>query len=245
MYPKTYFATPRVVAAGSCFVLMPFAAEMRSVYETIRRAFEAATVGFTCGRADELFGGGHIIEDILEGIAQAEIVVADVTGRNPNVFYELGIAHTAKPVEKVIIITQSMDDVPFDLRQFRCIVYSNTEEGLEHLNAQLAASATTEGEFRLVVQDGGISSFPRRLLGEDHYLYDFDVKAYVGHGAAKLEIDVRRHGMTRQNEPVASEPHGLALGQSVEIPYLPWRLRLDRTAEGKAYFTVIPTEQPA
>lgn len=242
MYPRDYFAAPRVVEAGSCFVLMPFANEMRPVYDAIREAFEAPEVGFTCNRADELFGGRHIIDDILGGIARAEILVADVTGRNTNVFYELGIAHTARPVEKIIIITQSMNDVPFDLQQFRCIVYEATDDGLQDLREQLVSSiAVATDLFRLVVRDGQVAKFPTKLLGEGQYLYDFDVKAYVGYGAAKLEIDVRRHGITRQNEPVGSEAFGINIGQTVDIPFLPWCLRLDRTAADKAYFSVIQT----
>jgi nucleoside 2-deoxyribosyltransferase len=61
------------------------------------------------------------MQSVWESVNRARLIIADMTERNPNVFYELGIAHTlGKPV---IMITQSMDYVPFDLKHLRCIVY--------------------------------------------------------------------------------------------------------------------------
>src|SRR5689334_13299608 len=119
MYPKTFFGQKKInERTGSCFVLMPFARDFMEVYDAISRAIEGQELDRTCYRADEIFGGGHVIEDILANIAEAELIIADVTSRNPNVFYELGIAHMVKDVRNVIIITQAMADVPFDLQQF-------------------------------------------------------------------------------------------------------------------------------
>ena len=63
------------------------------------------------------------------------IVVCDFTGRNPNVFYEAGIAHTLG--KHVVPITQSADDVPFNLRHHRFIHYLNNKEGRCELTARL------------------------------------------------------------------------------------------------------------
>jgi chaperonin GroEL len=73
-------------------------------------------------KADEIYGTGPIIQDIWKQIWAATVVIADVTGKNPNVNYELGICHTLGV--PTVIITQSMDDVPFDYRHRRCIQYS-------------------------------------------------------------------------------------------------------------------------
>lgn len=76
------------------------------------------------------------MQSVWDGINRARVVIADLTGRNPNVFYELGIAHTlGKPV---VMLTQSMDFVPFDLRQLRCIVYDYKPKIIERLNEQLS-----------------------------------------------------------------------------------------------------------
>ena len=86
-------------------------------------------IGLRCKRADEIFSTKPIIEDIIEHIQKARILIADLTGRNPNVFYELGFAHAI--YKDVILITQNLEDVPFDIRHYRCIVYQDSVERLE------------------------------------------------------------------------------------------------------------------
>ena len=99
---------------------MPFGGWFDTYYATIYcPAIEAA--GLKPKRADDLARPGTIVHDIWSYTQTAAIVLADLTGRNPNVFYELGLAHAlAKPV---ILLTESLDDVPFDLRALRVIIY--------------------------------------------------------------------------------------------------------------------------
>src|ERR1700730_8696783 len=126
MYPKAYLADTKLIEKpGTCFVVMPFDDEFEIIFATISEALEAK--GFTARRTKELFGGIDIIEDVLRGIGASEYVVVDVTGRKPNVFYELGIAHMCKEAKKVILITQQIDSIPFDLQRFRHIVYSTRD----------------------------------------------------------------------------------------------------------------------
>jgi hypothetical protein len=117
-----------------CFVLMPFREELDDIY---REIIKPAVVnnGMKCIRADEIYNVGPIMDDVWEQIQKASIIVAELTGRNPNVFYELGIAHAIK--KKAILLTQSIEDIPFDLRHQRCIVYSNTYKGAITLKEQL------------------------------------------------------------------------------------------------------------
>jgi hypothetical protein len=104
------------------FVVMPFASELKDVYELgIRPACEDA--GSECGRVDEQIFLESILERIYAEIERADIVVAEMTGRNPNVFYETGYAHgLGKPV---ILLTKSADDIPFDLRHYPHVVYGD------------------------------------------------------------------------------------------------------------------------
>ena len=77
-------------------------------------------------RADnEIFGTGKIIDQIWTGITTAKVLVADLTGRNPNVFYELGLAHALE--KPVVLICANEVDVPFDLKHIRVIYYDNTD----------------------------------------------------------------------------------------------------------------------
>ena len=107
-----------------CFVMMPFADQFFLNYEeAIRPALEAA--GLRGVHAGEIFGTREIMEDIWESICTARVVVADVTGRNPNVFYELGIAHTMG--KECVVLTQASHDVPFDITSRRYILYEPTK----------------------------------------------------------------------------------------------------------------------
>jgi hypothetical protein len=75
------------------------------------------------------------MNDVWSALNACRLVIAECTGRNPNVFYELGIAHTlAKPV---VLITQDINDIPFDLRHLRHIEYSNTLAGANSLKRNL------------------------------------------------------------------------------------------------------------
>jgi len=120
-----------------CFVLMPFKPPFDRLYrEEIKPAIE--TSGFKCLRADDLFSPTPILEDIWVYICKSRVIIADVTGKNPNVFYEIGVAHTVgKPV---IIITQDKSDVPFDIAQFRYFVYSDDAQGWETLCRNIASA---------------------------------------------------------------------------------------------------------
>jgi hypothetical protein len=122
---------------GHCFYLCPFAEPFNAIfYDHVKPSLERE--GFSVERADEIFGTDPIIEDIWEGINSCEVVIADVTGRNPNVMYEIGMAHTVgKPV---LILTQNIDDVPFDLKQYRCIVYQYTPPGCRHLEEKVVGT---------------------------------------------------------------------------------------------------------
>ncbi|MGF6695232.1 hypothetical protein M2318_005333 [Metapseudomonas resinovorans] len=114
--------------------MMPFAG-FSPTYAAIEAA--ATTVGMRCNRADNIWENNAIIQDIVDLIDRSAVVVCDCTGRNANVFYELGIAHTLG--KEVILITQSGADIPFDVAHLRHLRYLNNGEGLQKLTADLVA----------------------------------------------------------------------------------------------------------
>src|SRR4030095_15107755 len=109
MHPKDFFENPPLVSAGHCFVVIPFADEFEVVFSAIESALRSEALGFDCRRAKEVVGGGHVMTDVLQDMAVAEVVIADLTGKNANVFYELGIAHTVKNAGSVLLLTQTKE----------------------------------------------------------------------------------------------------------------------------------------
>lgn len=110
-----------VSAGDTCFVMMPFADPIGGYYKTI---YEPAInkSGLRPIRADDdMFRTGKIVDQIWSGIHAARVLVAELTGRNPNVFYELGLAHALE--KPVVLVSSNQDDVPFDVQHIRVIYY--------------------------------------------------------------------------------------------------------------------------
>jgi len=111
----------KIEQGDTCFVMMPFAEPIGGYYKSI---YETAIfrAGLRPMRADdEIFATGKIVDQVWDGITSAKVLVAELTGRNPNVFYELGLAHAlAKPV---VLVSANQADVPFDLQHIRVIYY--------------------------------------------------------------------------------------------------------------------------
>jgi len=118
-----------------CFVLMPFDKKFIRIYSSYLKP-TLIEHDWKCSRADEIYEPIEIMDLIWEQILRADLVIADLTGRNPNVFYELGCAHALD--KSTVLITQSINDVPFDLRQRQLIEYSTTTQGYKKLTDSIA-----------------------------------------------------------------------------------------------------------
>jgi hypothetical protein len=130
-----------------CFIVMPFTVEsLNIVYED----FVSPTLVDRCHlrpeRGDDVFGSNVIMDDITKSIRKARLIIADLTGRNPNVFYEVGIAHALN--KQVLLMTQSIDDVPFDLRHRRALVYEYSPRGCKKLEKDLYENVKNMLEHR-------------------------------------------------------------------------------------------------
>lgn len=120
-------------------VMMPFEAKFNSVHDAIREACEGLEL--TCVRADNIWQETAIIDEIFSLICRSGIVVCDLTDRNPNVLYEMGIAQTiGKPV---VMITQRDSDIPFDVKHHRYLPYLNNDQGREEMRDALADRLAT------------------------------------------------------------------------------------------------------
>lgn len=119
---KKLVKAANITTGDSCFVMMPFASPLGEYYNHI---YEPAIrkAGLNPVRADnDIFGTGKIIDQIWNGISSAKVLIAELTQRNPNVYYELGIAHALK--KPVVLVSSNEEDVPFDLKHIRVIYYN-------------------------------------------------------------------------------------------------------------------------
>lgn len=134
-----------------CFVIMPFgdsqkepekARTLNLIYnDWIKSAVESIKVPnrenekIICHRADKSARPGEIITHVIENLVLSDIVIADLSGRNPNVFYELGVRHSVN--NNTILIADNLEDVPFDLRGLRTITYKYEPEQMLKLQKSI------------------------------------------------------------------------------------------------------------
>lgn len=126
-----------------CFVISPIGKKgtdhytrFREVLDyVIKSAVKASGYELEVLRADDIDRAGSFIKDILESLYSSFVVIADLTEQNPNVFYELGVRHSLRP--RTILIAQSVDDIPSDLREYRSIVYDTSAKGAANFTQRL------------------------------------------------------------------------------------------------------------
>jgi hypothetical protein len=127
-----------------CYVVMAFDKRFDSTYrEAIRPAVfklsQERSEPWDCRRGDDFRVPGSITKEIVTSLHTADLVIADLSGNSPNVFYELGVAHSsARPT---IMITRDISEIPFDIKPYRVHRYTETPEGLQALRDWLAATA--------------------------------------------------------------------------------------------------------
>lgn len=114
-------SAPLADDAPTAFVIMPYSAVSDLTFETVIRPATTAA-GYRVVRADTTLNQRAIMQDVVTGIQNADVVLADLTGRNANVFYELGLAHALK--RPTILLAQDAAEIPFDLKAYRAVIYS-------------------------------------------------------------------------------------------------------------------------
>ncbi|MGW9067582.1 nucleoside 2-deoxyribosyltransferase [Achromobacter animicus] len=181
------------------FVLMPFNKDFNDIYRLgIKQAAEEA--GLRAERVDEQLYSESMLERIYQQISAADIVVADMTGQNPNVFYEVGYAHAKGKI--CILLTQNASDIPFDLKQHRHIVYEGSiltlknqlGANLEWATSQVATAKTSGLTVKCKPQAGELKLFKSYAEGTTRLIIDIhntadqafgeieSVNLYVGKG---------------------------------------------------------------
>jgi hypothetical protein len=214
-----------------CFIMMPFGEWFDYYYETIYfPAIEAADL--IPKRADDLYRPSAIVHDIWALTQQARVILADLSEKNPNVFYELGLAHAiAKPV---ILVTESIDDVPFDLRSLRVLAYNKNEPDWgERLKEKI------EGSIREVLNSPLESVLPTFLKIKESSSTTTVTKAEKDLIALRQDMDLLKREIQARIEysPRVSKPR-LGKFEASELAYqyickkTPERIIFRRLQEG-------------
>ena len=173
-------------STNTCFIAMPFAPMFTAEYESvIRPSVERA--GLSCIRGDEIYSKRNIVADVWKAIRECRLVIAELSGRNPNVLYEIGLAHAiGKPV---ILLTRNEKDVPCDLKSLRYLVDETKDPfwgkslagAIESL--VLAILADTVGPFPLEGIELSVTSTPTVPIGAQEtpaYSGAIDNTSWVG-----------------------------------------------------------------
>jgi hypothetical protein len=133
--PSIFRVPSRKIENDLVSVMMPFDARFSDVFKAIKSA--SAEQSLRCQRADDIWDEAEVIQDVFSLIYRSRVVVCDFTERNPNVFYEAGIAHTLG--KTVLPIVQNPADIPFDLQSLRFISYLDNREGRKALKDAVSA----------------------------------------------------------------------------------------------------------
>jgi hypothetical protein len=200
------------MSSKTAFVLMPFDEEFNDVYKHL--IYDCLlSAGYTVKRANDIKSQNNILGDIVGGIVNSDLIVADLTGANPNVYYELGISHALN--KNVILITQAIKDLPFDLRSYRVVSYSthfakmnqakkelselaveafngslpfgNPLKDFGSINASLELTVSPAAPRESKVSEGGLGLFDYLIMLEDGF--DELTKLVTGVGG-KLELEL-------------------------------------------------------
>lgn len=136
IYPKQFRNAKIPIEKNRCFFVMPFSDDFDIVYGELK--YLLGKDGYICTRVDEIAGSTPIINKILTELLKAQFVIVDLTNCNPNVFYELGIAHTFKDAENIFLLKQKGAPVPFDITHLTYHEYE--KNNLKYLAALLKQS---------------------------------------------------------------------------------------------------------
>lgn len=152
------------------FVLMPFEEKFNDIYKFGIKG-SAEEVGAYAERVDEQIFTEGILDRIFNQINKADVIVADMTDRNPNVFYEVGYAHAIEKI--VLLVTQKSEDIPFDLKHRQHIVYEGKIEKLRKELTKKLKWAINESKRQSIKNvEAEYLSFTPLEVSDFKYIYD-------------------------------------------------------------------------
>lgn len=136
---EQFYGTAVETSRPRVFVMMPFSEPFDTLYKEVIKPVAEDQLGFEIVRVDEIAAPGIILDDIQRQIAGSHAVVAEISTRNPNVFYELGYAHALGKPAILLVRRQDSAEVPFDIKGYRAIHYDDSIGGKRIVEKNLRA----------------------------------------------------------------------------------------------------------
>ena len=118
----------------TAFVVMQFTTPFNELFEDVIQPV-CADLGINAYRASDIYRPGVVLQDIIQGLAESNVIISEITPTNPNVFYELGYSHALR--KPVILLAERDTTLPFDVGGYRVIFYDNAIHGKSSLEAEL------------------------------------------------------------------------------------------------------------
>ena len=137
--PVSFGPVEIATRALSAFVVMQFTSPFNELYDDVIQPV-CADLGIEAYRASDIYRPGVILQDITQGLAESNVIVAEITPANPNVFYELGYSHALR--KPVILLAERNTELPFDISGYRVIFYEDAIRGKNNLEADLRQHLT-------------------------------------------------------------------------------------------------------
>jgi dihydroxyacetone kinase-like predicted kinase len=224
------------------FMVMPFSNEIaKSAYDySIKSICEKHNLDIR--RADEIFTTNPVYEDIVKEIRDASIIIVDVSDNNPNVYYELGMAHTLKQNQTIIITQGDFNNTPFDISHFRIIKYQDSIQGKEKLEKQLDLTLKSLlTDYKSINRDKYELTFEIFYAGkkQNELATLIGIRNYVGivknSDNLDIEFEFSKDSKTRQRTSVITNTKTLT-----QLNYLKENNDIvDLTEEGKAFAELV------
>lgn len=192
-------------------------------------------------RADDIFSTKPIYDDIVKEIKDASIIIVDISDNNPNVYYELGMAHTLKQNQTIIITQGDYNKTPFDIAHFRIIKYENSIQGKESLERQLDLTLKNLlTDYKTINKESYELIFNVLIAGkrQDHLATILGIRDFKGVVMKSDDLDIEYsypEGTSRQNTSMQNN-----IGTLHKLGYLSVENEIvNLTEEGRAFAEIV------
>jgi len=220
-------------SSAKIFVMMPYDQKFDDIYNNIKRVVEedVSKLRLLCRRLDDIKSAGRITEDLTSHIQTSPLLIADITGNNPNVMWEVGYAMAL--MKPVILIAQSIDSIPFDLKDYRVTKYGcdKLDDLRQHLSESISETISKyqikvesriirtpeKGSFAVAVTGSNIAdaaSCRRSIESVIKPYLNTDTTFYVGGGGTSDETSAEYLGSMKQKIVVVGH-HALDMSQKM------------------------------